>query len=417
LQLGSAGTTGNFVVSVAGKVSNALPFTVRAGHIYFLDIASADPTADGSFAHPWKTLGAAKSALAAGDTLYIEGGRFDVRDPDSVPSGSDAFIYLSRDVFPATTAATPIAIVGYPGKRPAIGPATWPSAQDNCQGANYSVLVDNPSPLLVQNLVVANMTLENRLYSLVATGDNLRFVDLRFNTKCINVEVGVPHAIGVQLYGSHFADSQGVASLVSFTANGTGTVRDVDVAWNEIADTCDSFSNLNVYASASADARDVTFHDNLSRHGFRLATISIGVDNVTFYNNVILQNGYLLLDTNFAGHLTLENNSFFTTDPLFNFGTGVTGSVTLNNNIFVTGKVIPTGKESQFSGASNLWHNQAIPAFDATGSAALAGYVDQTQGDLHLAPTSAVRGIGAQTTHCMGFDGTRRTATPDLGAY
>jgi len=54
------------VAHVPGKGDgNALPFTVRAGAIYFVSASGSDSN-DGSFANPWKTIPKAKNSILAG---------------------------------------------------------------------------------------------------------------------------------------------------------------------------------------------------------------------------------------------------------------------------------------------------------------------------------------------------------------
>ena len=71
-QLGAAAKTGSIVVNMPGiGASNGLPFTVRAGNIFFVATTGNDANT-GSFTSPWKTIPKAKNAIAAGDTAYIE---------------------------------------------------------------------------------------------------------------------------------------------------------------------------------------------------------------------------------------------------------------------------------------------------------------------------------------------------------
>ena len=87
-QLGPAAKTGDIVVRVraAGDrtrsesaprsgigVSNGLPFTVRAGKIYFVAVNGSD-WRNGSFQSPWKTIVHAKDRMSAGDVTYIKDG-------------------------------------------------------------------------------------------------------------------------------------------------------------------------------------------------------------------------------------------------------------------------------------------------------------------------------------------------------
>ena len=112
-------------VHVAGKGdSNGLPFTVRAGNIYFVTATGSD-SANGSFTAPWKTIPKAKNSLAAGDIAYlgVKRGRHRVADD----AGLDRGVPLrARDEHQTArsnsgTAAAPKALVAYPGAGATIG--------------------------------------------------------------------------------------------------------------------------------------------------------------------------------------------------------------------------------------------------------------------------------------------------------
>src|ERR1041385_8960980 len=73
-QLGPSTATGSIVVNVPGVgASNGLPFTVRAGNIFFVAVAGNDANT-GSFTGPWRTIIKAKNTINAGDVAYIEDG-------------------------------------------------------------------------------------------------------------------------------------------------------------------------------------------------------------------------------------------------------------------------------------------------------------------------------------------------------
>ena len=71
VQPGSATTSGDLVVTVGGQSSNPLPFTVRAGQIYF--VIPGDPNANdanpGTYAQPFQTLYHPRTVMQAGDVV------------------------------------------------------------------------------------------------------------------------------------------------------------------------------------------------------------------------------------------------------------------------------------------------------------------------------------------------------------
>ena len=62
----------NIVVNVGGVASNAVPFTVRAGRIFFASASGSD-SQKGTYSRPWRTLAKAVRTMAAGDITYAMG--------------------------------------------------------------------------------------------------------------------------------------------------------------------------------------------------------------------------------------------------------------------------------------------------------------------------------------------------------
>jgi hypothetical protein len=96
-------------VTVNGEVSNALPFTVGGGSLYFVD-ASASGSGSGTHADPWASPSDCVSAIAPGDICYFREGVYDQKY-----NGGKQNIWLRDGEVPATPSA-PVAFVGYPGE-------------------------------------------------------------------------------------------------------------------------------------------------------------------------------------------------------------------------------------------------------------------------------------------------------------
>jgi hypothetical protein len=109
--------SGSMYVVVNGKTSNTLPFTVRAGNIYFSMTSGNDDTGDGSWGTPWQTIQKAVDSLGAGDIAYIGDG------VDQTTQGDfDAVVNLGSD----GTADNPKALIVYPGATSNVGnPTTY----------------------------------------------------------------------------------------------------------------------------------------------------------------------------------------------------------------------------------------------------------------------------------------------------
>ena len=70
-QLGSSAKTGSIVIKVGGLTSNGVPFTVRAGNIYFVSNNGSDGHS-GSYTSTWRTITHAVNTMQAGDIVYVE---------------------------------------------------------------------------------------------------------------------------------------------------------------------------------------------------------------------------------------------------------------------------------------------------------------------------------------------------------
>ena len=109
-QLGASVSTGNIVMTVGGVSSNTLPFTVRSGAIYFVDINSGSDSNDGSFATPWQGVAFAKNSLSNGDIAYLRSGTWSALDGNG---GGIGVLDLASQ---SGASGSPKAIVGYPGE-------------------------------------------------------------------------------------------------------------------------------------------------------------------------------------------------------------------------------------------------------------------------------------------------------------
>jgi len=114
-QVGNSAITGNIVVNVAGAgASNAMPFTVRSGRIFFVAPGGADANS-GSFTAPWATVRHAKNSAQAGDIIYLMNGV-----NETGLDASSATLAIAK----SGSSGLPIAMIAYPGATATIGSAT-----------------------------------------------------------------------------------------------------------------------------------------------------------------------------------------------------------------------------------------------------------------------------------------------------
>jgi PKD repeat protein len=113
VQLGSAVSTGDVIVTVGGVASNAVTFTVRSGNIYFVDASSPADPGSGTYADPWRSPASYYDVMVPGDICYIREGVYSGVYGNGRDSGYDRWnLYIAK----AGTAGNPIAFVGYPGE-------------------------------------------------------------------------------------------------------------------------------------------------------------------------------------------------------------------------------------------------------------------------------------------------------------
>ena len=102
------------LTTAQGK-SNPLPFTVRAGKVFFVSPHGGDITGDGSSEHPWQTIKRCKSRMSAGDICYI-------RDGMKVTANESYGTALVLDS--SGESGKPKALVAYPGAKVVVDNST-----------------------------------------------------------------------------------------------------------------------------------------------------------------------------------------------------------------------------------------------------------------------------------------------------
>ena len=116
-QLGSNAKTGSIVVNSSMGSSNSLPFTVRSGGIFFVDINSPSSPGSGTFDDPWRSPRTFLESAQSGDTLYMRSGTYS--GEYGYPGWGAVFALRAGTGSGRTrsgTQAMPIAYLAYPGE-------------------------------------------------------------------------------------------------------------------------------------------------------------------------------------------------------------------------------------------------------------------------------------------------------------
>ena len=438
IQLGASAATGNIVVTNSNGSSNGLPFTVRSGNIYFVATTGSDSAA-GTFAAPWKTLGYAQGAIAAGDIIYARNG---------VIATNDGAVYNAALILgTAGTTDNVKAFVAYPGETATIGSV---SGQDRglmlCNGLSAC---SNGSYWVVSNFVLRGAT-----FSILNRGNgHNRFVGN--DISCPNGDgaaacVEVVDSGYVDMYGNHVHDVGNSSSQKMYHAiyysSGANSSHET-LAWNSIHDVlgCRGFQ---IHVDGGPAMTDLHFHDNMVYNircdGVNFSTVNPDAGVVEAYNNVIYNAGkgpdpsdgtssytcFRVQGSATSASVDLFNNT------LYNCGSGGSDSSTqgayniyiktrLRNNVVLQANGKPYYASASYScstlsGQNNIYFGSSLlTCANVTGNInANPLFVSTSIPDFHLQSSSPAIGAGTAISGLLyDIEGYPRAIPLDLGAY
>ncbi|HEY1939457.1 MAG TPA: IPT/TIG domain-containing protein [Candidatus Angelobacter sp.] len=469
-QLGANAKTGNITVNVSGVgSSNGLPFTVRAGNIFFVATTGNDANT-GSFASPWKTIVKAKNTIAAGDTAYIE-------DGVSQTSEDNFTAYLSMDNQGASNsgvAGAPKALVAYPNATVTVGVAG---------GLHYAIRTPNIGTD-EDYWTISQLHIIGGTQAMDIGGIGWRIIGNEMQCPGADDQVGcfeMSEGNQARFYGNevHNAGINPTSSKFYHAVYFSTDSNHVDVGWNHIHDnfTCRALqfhsSPLCTPSCGTADTTgfnqfDLHVHDNLIHgdncNGINFATVDPSKGTVEAYNNVIYNVGRMdplqlgaafsciyvagITNNGVAGTGTVEvfnntlsdcaaNNSANASGSRGAFGVGggpATLIMRLRNNIAyqLAGEIYIDGSTAQITGDKNLWFGVAgTPAQTTNNLTSDPLFVNRAIGDFHITATSPAKDTGLTIVPANPFepnpgptidtdkDGVLRAqgTAYDLGAY
>lgn len=444
-QLGAATTTGDVVVHVGGKGdSNALPFTVRAGNIFFVT-TSGDDGHDGSFASPWKTIVHAKNSLQPGDIAYLGDGV----SQTTLENYKAALSMDANDASNSGTAAMPKALVAYPNAKVTIGVES---------GLERGILTPAISGTF-DYWVISQLTLRGETEALDLEGGGVGWRVVGNDISCPNGS-GLSGCVtgcdgdctaGLTLFGNVVHDAAANVSSITKYYHAIYFGSDhIELGWNEVRDgkTCRA---IQFHDATAANQFDLVVHDNLIHgtvcDGLNFASVDPSKGAVIAYDNVIYGVGsgpdpsdgaadyagiYVANITNQgspgSGDVQIFDNTLYDCGAR---GTSAAGAIAraagpvgirMDDNVIVavSGENYFSGDTSAIAGTNNL-------LFGGAGSASFLGgtlaqdpmFVAATSHDFHLTPNSPAVDHGTTTNAKTDFDGNVRPqgAAFDVGAY
>jgi hypothetical protein len=441
-QLGPRAKTGAIVVTVSAKAGrtrsepaprsgNGLPFTVRAGKIYFVAVNGSDRR-NGSFALPWKSIVHAKDRMSAGDVTYIKDG--------VAQTSEDSFTaYLSMDSGGGNNSGkpgAPKALVAYPGARVTIGKA---------HGLDYGIRTPN---IVAREdwWVISQLHIVGGRQAIDMSGTGWKIVGNDIECPGGGGQVGcveTSQASGIRFYGNevHNAGAGPVAQKFYHAVYFSTDSNHIDVGWNHIHDnfTCRAVQfhssplcrpGCGASDETGRDQFDLHVHDNLihgdSCNGINFATVDPSKGAVEAYNNVIYHVGVAdpkddggafsciyvagITNTGRAGTGTVEvfNNTLFDCGAnhsrnaggsrgAFSVGGGAGLMMRLRNNIVyqLPGEVYIDGSKAQITGEKNSWFGAGNGPVQTSGN--VGGdplFIDLARFDFHLRGDSPARDAG-----------------------
>jgi hypothetical protein len=375
--------TGSITVTVNGTTSNALPFTVRDGNIYFIAKDGSDSnngqyaSNQGSGNGPWlsftKANGLRNDAIVGGDIVYVRDGIY-----NDVVYNND-FCIDTLLCYLSVTFEQPLSVIGYPGEWPILG-STVP----------YGVYIGSSESNPSSNLHFHKLIWENSGHAIEAGGTNFRFIGNIFRD---NQELSMGSVIeliitsdteilgGLFKDSGHNADKDIIHLLNPYGSLGNREANNVEIGWNEfdhiIGDLDDPIGSSAIYLNninVSYQVHDIYIHDNLM-HSSPSATFyaQSGFSyNIYIWNNIIFDSSHFgknrgNIDIMRGQDIFLWNNTFH------NVGSEAQGisminlwgntSVESSNNIFhsVNGQNF-ISNDGSFRSINDLYYGNNAPS-------------------------------------------------------
>ncbi len=450
-QLGAAVASGNvnIVVTAANaQSSNGLPFTVRAGSIYFV---TPNGTGNGDFATPMSPT-AAYAAMGPGKTFYFRAGTYSGGYGDGGVYGDRNY---SLGQAKGGTAGNPLALVGYPNE---VAQFVSPLATDR---ENISFADNSGQP--ASYVTVANLTLVGGAACISdggwyltpkSGGTNNRIVgnimSARYggsNTMTGMLLIQNDHW---RVYGNEFKDTgTGAPINNNHGIYNQAAASDTEIAWNYFHDLRMGHV-IQVHTDPYYVYTNVRIHDNVLTQGANGDSRGINVGNAlagtygSIYNNILYN-----LGQNFSGIMLYSGDWKVYNNTLYNvYATG--GIISLsnlprqlggapanwspptadirNNIIYSDGQSVYIGAESgasllQTTLSNNIYYNfGAAPVQDITAITGNPLFVNAAAGNFHLqsgSPAINTGNTGVGTVVSMDHDGVNRPQGGgyDVGAY
>jgi uncharacterized protein (TIGR03437 family) len=291
-QLGAGAATGAITVQNGAGTSNAVPFAIRPGRIYFVSPGGSDNN-PGDFSAPWRTILHARDEVSAGDIVYLMDGVAQTGDDDG---GFNACFTIDSI---SGAPGAPIAFVAYPGATATIGNVNSSGCDSGIRSAGNGE----------SHWVFAGLVLRGGTEAMaIAQGSDWRVVANDLSCPNGNDESGCLATeqssnwkfLGNTVHDTGAADATAEYQGVYFSTDS----NHIEIGWNTIYNV-HGCRGIQIHSSPLGDGGaddptgfnqyDIQIHDNLIHDtqcdGIILATVDPSRGAVQVYNNVIYNAG------------------------------------------------------------------------------------------------------------------------------
>lgn len=459
VQLGSACSSGNLVVTTGAGSSNGAPFTVRPGNIYCVSTTGSD-TGSGAFPNCFATLMKARDSMSAGDITYATNGVTQSADDGQ---GWNSCLSIST----SGQQDSPMALVAYPGATVTLGSST-----STITGLK---VVPPGNTGTTSHWVFAGLVLRSGLdsaygndVSISPSSVDFRIVGNDMTCASENGETGcvaVSRISDVKSYGNHVHDVDGAlggpSNKQQHSIYFSTDSNHIEMAWNSVHDNNSLYgvqfhsSPLCIPSCGSADTTgyslyDIIVHDNLfynqTGSAINFATVDPSKGPVEAYNNLMYNVGYQPA-TDGGSQAGVYSPGYHNNGPdgsgtvkvfnntMYECGDGAvevfdgteggapsTDTLSFTNNIVqqATGQVYLSAYTtlSLLSGSNNVWYGAGAGPSQMTANVdADPLFVSSLTDDFHLSAGSPAIGAGVDTGIAADLDGNSRGTAFDIGAY
>jgi hypothetical protein len=259
--------------------SNALPFTVRAGNIYYVDINGSDSN-PGSASAPWATIPNAFNKAQCGDIVYVMNG--------VTQTATDNY-GASLSVQRICSQANPLALVGYPGATVTIG---------SINGAEYGIRNPDINGDGYNGMVFANLVIRASNTGIKDTGNLYwRIVGNDFSCPYGSGEAAcamMDQASNIQFLGNSIHDTGAGGTKYYHSFYATTNSNNIEVGWNNIYNN-QSCRGIQFYSTSGSPQYNLIVHDNVVTgqecDGINFSTVDATLGPIEAYNNVVFHVG------------------------------------------------------------------------------------------------------------------------------